>query len=148
MRSSFSKDRSVTAHRLAPGTFRRILGFARPYRRQLAGFLTLVGRKHDLIITSGFNVYPQVVERVINDCPGVKESAVLGQPDDRRGERVTAVIVRDDPALDERRVKAHCAEHLVDYQRPAAVVFVDALPRNALGKVLRRELRDRLAGGG
>jgi malonyl-CoA/methylmalonyl-CoA synthetase len=113
-----------------------------------AGFLTLVGRKHDLIITSGFNVYPQVVERVINDCPGVKESAVLGLPDDRRGERVTAVIVRDDPALDERRVKAHCAEHLVDYQRPASVVFVDALPRNALGKVLRRELRDRLAGGG
>src|SRR4051794_17254860 len=112
-----------------------------------AGFLTLVGRKHDLIITSGFNVYPQVVERVINDCPGVKESAVLGLPDDRRGERVTAVVVRDDPALDERRVKAHCAEHLVDYQRPGSVVFVDALPRNAMGKVLRRELRDRLAGG-
>jgi malonyl-CoA/methylmalonyl-CoA synthetase len=116
-------------------------------RRDDAGFLTLVGRKNDLIITSGFNVYPPVVERVINDCPGVKESAVLGLPDDRRGERVTAVIVRADPALDERRVKAHCAEHLVDYQRPTTVVFVDELPRNALGKVLRRELRDRLAPG-
>jgi malonyl-CoA/methylmalonyl-CoA synthetase len=112
------------------------------------GFLTLVGRKHDLIITSGFNVYPQVVERVINECPGVRESAVLGLPDDRRGERVAAVVVRDDPALDEKRVRAHCAEHLVDYQRPASVTFLDALPRNALGKVLRRELRDQLTGGG
>jgi malonyl-CoA/methylmalonyl-CoA synthetase len=109
------------------------------------GFLTLVGRKHDLIITSGFNVYPQVVERVLHDCPGVKEAAVVGMPDDRRGERVTAVIVRSDPALDERRVKAFCVEHLVDYQRPATIHFLDALPRNALGKVLRRELRDRLA---
>jgi malonyl-CoA/methylmalonyl-CoA synthetase len=106
------------------------------------GFLTLVGRKNDLIITHGFNVYPQVVERVLNDCPGVKESAVLGLPDHRRGERVAAVIVREDPALDERRVKAHCAENLVDYQRPATIVFVDELPRNAMGKVLRLELRD------
>ena len=110
-----------------------------------AGFLTLVGRKDDLIITNGFNVYPQVVERVINACPGVRESAVLGVPDDRRGERVAAVIVRDDPALDERRLRAHWAERLVDYQRPLEVVFVDALPRNAMGKVLRRELRDQLA---
>jgi malonyl-CoA/methylmalonyl-CoA synthetase len=109
------------------------------------GFLTLVGRKNDLIITSGFNVYPQVVERVLNDCPGVKESAVLGVPDPRRGERVAAVIVRDDPALDERRVKDHCAQYLVDYQRPATIAFVEMLPRNALGKVLRLELRDLLA---
>ena len=113
--------------------------------RDAAGFLTLVGRKHDLIITSGFNVYPQVVERVVNECPGVRESAVVGLPDDRRGERVVAVVVRDDPTLDERRLRAHCGERLVDYQRPAAVVFVDDLPRNALGKVLRRELRDGLA---
>jgi malonyl-CoA/methylmalonyl-CoA synthetase len=116
-------------------------------RLDAAGFLTLVGRKYDLIITKGFNVYPQVVERVLNDCPGVKESAVLGLPDRRRGERVAAVIVRDDPALDEHRVKAHCAENLVDYQRPATIAFVDELPRNALGKVLRRELRDRLSPG-
>jgi malonyl-CoA/methylmalonyl-CoA synthetase len=111
------------------------------------GFLTLVGRKNDLIITNGFNVYPQVVERVLNNCPGVKESAVLGLPDHRRGERVAAVIVREDPALDERRVKAHCAENLVDYQRPATIAFVDELPRNALGKVLRLELRDLLSPG-
>jgi malonyl-CoA/methylmalonyl-CoA synthetase len=108
------------------------------------GFLTLVGRISDLIITNGFNVYPQVVERVINDCPGVRESAVLGLPDDRRGERVIAVIVRDDPALDENRLRAHWSERLVDYQRPVAVLFVDALPRNAMGKVLRRELREQI----
>jgi malonyl-CoA/methylmalonyl-CoA synthetase len=109
-----------------------------------AGFLTLVARKNDLIITSGFNVYPQVVEAVLNDCPGVRESAVVGLPDARRGERVAAVVVRDDPALDDRRLKSHCAPRLVDYQRPSTVIFVEALPRNALGKVLRRELRDLL----
>jgi acyl-CoA synthetase (AMP-forming)/AMP-acid ligase II len=110
--------------------------------RDHAGFVTLVGRKHDLIITNGFNVYPQVVERVVNACPGVRESAVVGLPDDRRGERVVAVVVRDDPTLDERRLRAHCAEQVVDYQRPSSFVFVDTLPRNAMGKVLRRELRD------
>jgi long-chain acyl-CoA synthetase len=109
-----------------------------------AGFLTLVDRKNDLIITNGFNVYPQVVERVLNECPGVRESAVVGLPDDRRGERVAAVVVRNDPALDERRLRSYCADRLVDYQRPSAIVFMDSLPRNALGKVLRRELRDLL----
>lgn len=108
-----------------------------------AGFLTLAGRKNDLIITNGFNVYPQVVERAINECPGVKESAVLGLPDDRRGERVAAAVVRGDPALSERALRAFLGERLVDYQRPAVILFVDDLPRNALGKVLRRELRDR-----
>lgn len=112
--------------------------------RDAAGFLTLVGRKHDLIITSGFNVYPQVVERVINSCPGVRESAVLGIPDPRKGERVAAAVVRDDPTLDEDRLRAFWNERLVDYQRPKDIVFVDALPRNALGKVLRRELRDQI----
>jgi malonyl-CoA/methylmalonyl-CoA synthetase len=116
--------------------------------RDATGFLTLVGREHDLIITSGFNVYPQVVERVIDGCPGVRESAVVGLPDGRRGEQVVAVVVRDDPALDERRLRAHCAERLVDYQRPASFVFVDTLPRNALGKLLRRELRDGLGNPG
>jgi malonyl-CoA/methylmalonyl-CoA synthetase len=112
--------------------------------RDERGFLTLVGRKNDLIITNGFNVYPQVVERVINECPGVRESAVLGVPDKRRGERVIAAVVRDDEALSEQDLRAYLAERLVDYQRPAAIVFVPELPRNAMGKVLRRELRDEL----
>jgi malonyl-CoA/methylmalonyl-CoA synthetase len=109
-----------------------------------AGFLTLVGRKHDLIITHGYNVYPQVVERVINACPGVRESAVIGVPDERRGERVAAFIVRDDPSLDEPRLSEFLSSRLIDYQRPRQVVFLDELPRNAMGKVLRRELQERI----
>jgi malonyl-CoA/methylmalonyl-CoA synthetase len=113
-----------------------------------AGFLTLVGRKNDLIITNGYNVYPQVVERVVNACPGVRESAVVGVPDARRGERVVVAVVRDDAALDEARLRAWWDERLVDYQRPRDVIFADALPRNAMGKVLRRELREWIAGQG
>jgi len=109
------------------------------------GFLTLVGRSNDLIITNGYNVYPQVVERVVNACPGVRESAVVGVPDRLRGESVAAFVVRDDAALDEARLRAFWSERLIDYQRPAAVVFVEALPRNAMGKVLLAELRTQLA---
>jgi malonyl-CoA/methylmalonyl-CoA synthetase len=112
-----------------------------------AGFLTLVGRKNDLIITSGYNVYPQVVERVINECPGVRESAVFGVPDDRRGERVVAVVVRGEAALDEARLHEFLKDRLVDYQRPRDIRFVEALPRNAMGKVSRRELRTMIEGG-
>jgi acyl-CoA synthetase (AMP-forming)/AMP-acid ligase II len=111
-----------------------------------AGFLTLVGRKNDLIITSGYNVYPQVVERVIGECAGVKECAVLGVSDVKRGEVVAAAVVRSDADLDEARLRAWCGERLIYYQQPRIVMFVDALPRNSLGKVLRRELRDQLTG--
>jgi len=108
-----------------------------------AGFLTLVGRKHDLIITSGYNVYPQVVERVIGECPGVAECAALGVADAARGERVAVAIVRSDSRLDEATITAWCRERLVHYQQPRAIAFVESLPRNSLGKVLRRELRER-----
>jgi malonyl-CoA/methylmalonyl-CoA synthetase len=108
------------------------------------GFLSLVGRSNDLIIVGGYNIYPQVVERVVNACPGVRETAVVGIPDDIYGERVVAVVVRDDPSLDETRLRLHWNERLVDYQRPRDVVFVDGLPRNALGKVLLGELRELL----
>jgi long-chain acyl-CoA synthetase len=102
----------------------------------------LVGRKNDLIITSGYKVYPQVVERVINECLGVRECAVVGVPDERKGERVAAFVVRADSALTEERLRSFWNDRLVDYQRPRDVVFVAALPRNAMGKVLRRELYD------
>lgn len=114
-------------------------------RLDAAGFLTLVGRKNDLIITNGYNVYPQVVERLLNACPGVHESAVVGIPDPVRGERVVAVIVRADPDLDEARLEAFWSERLIDYQRPRQVVFVEQLPRNALGKVMRRHLCEVIA---
>jgi malonyl-CoA/methylmalonyl-CoA synthetase len=113
--------------------------------RDASGYLTLVGRKRDLIITNGLNVYPQVVERVINQCPGVRESAVLGVPDKRRGERVVAAVVRSEENLSERTLRSHLADRLVDYQRPADLFFVAKLPRNAMGKVLRSELRDQLS---
>ena len=113
--------------------------------RDQAGFLTLVGRKHDLIITSGFNVYPQVVERVINECAGVKESAVVGVPDRKRGQRVIAAVIPTDSTLTEAALKTYLSERLVDYQRPSQIVLLPALPRNAMGKVLRRELCDELA---
>ncbi len=110
------------------------------------GFLTLVGRSNDLIISAGYNVYPQVVERAINACPGVRESAVVGIPDADRGERVAAFVVREDLALDEAGLLGFLGERLIDYQRPRRVVFVDSLPRNALGKVLRQELVKQIAG--
>jgi malonyl-CoA/methylmalonyl-CoA synthetase len=111
--------------------------------RDEAGFLTLVGRKHDLIIAGGFNIYPQVVERVIGQCPGVRECAVLGLPDPGRGECVAAAVVRGDPDLDEARLRAWWSDRLVHYQQPKTVLFIDALPRNGMGKVMRRELQQR-----
>jgi len=108
-----------------------------------SGYLTLVGRKNDLIISNGFNIYPQVVERVISECPGVRECAVFGVPDPRRGERVVAVVVRSDLNLDESGLRAFWTDRLVDYQRPIDLLFVESLPRNAMGKVLRRDLRER-----
>jgi malonyl-CoA/methylmalonyl-CoA synthetase len=113
--------------------------------RNADGFLTLVGRKHDLIITNGYNVYPQVVEHVINECAGVRESAVVGVPDRLRGERVVAAVVRTNEMLTERLLQTYLSSRLVHYQRPADIIFVGSLPRNAMGKVLRRELRDRIS---
>ena len=105
------------------------------------GFLTLAGRSNQLIITNGYNVYPQVVERVVNACPGVRESAVFGVSDDVRGERVAVAVVRDVPSLDEDTLRAFWGERLVDYQRPSVVFFVESLPRNAMGKILVDALR-------
>ncbi len=111
------------------------------------GFLFLVGRKDDMIITSGYNVYPPVVERVINDFPGVKESAVIGIPDARRGERLAAAIVTEGAMdIDIRALKQFCREKLVDYQCPVIFEIVDQLPRNAMGKVLKRRLKERFQG--
>lgn len=108
------------------------------------GFLILVGRSNELIITSGYNVYPQIVERVLNSCPGVREAAVFGVPDERRGERVVAAVVRATADLSESAVREHVNERLVDYQRPRQIVFVDELPRNAMGKIVRNGLRERV----
>ncbi len=106
------------------------------------GLLTLVGRKTDLIITNGYNVYPAVVERVINSFAQVRESAVIGLPDERKGEKVIAIIVPDGH-LQSHELKVHCQERLASYQVPTQFKQVDELPRNAMGKILKRELRDK-----
>ena len=108
------------------------------------GFLTLVARKTDLIITSGYNVYPAVVEKVINSFPQVRESAVIGIPDEMRGEKVIAVIATDGE-LQIRELQDHCRERLASYQLPARFELVDELPRNTMGKILKRDLREMFA---
>jgi malonyl-CoA/methylmalonyl-CoA synthetase len=108
------------------------------------GRLTLVGRSSDLVISGGFNVYPKEVEQAIDAAAGVEESAVIGLPDPDLGEVVVAVVVRSpgDP-VDEAAVLAACAD-LARFKRPRRVAFVDALPRNAMGKVQKAALREAL----
>ena len=103
------------------------------------GYLRIVGRSKELIISGGFNVYPREVEDVLLGHPGVVEVAVVGVPSDEWGEVVTAVVVADGPVA-EAALLEHAAAQLAPYKRPRRVRFVDALPRNALGKVLRHEL--------
>jgi acyl-CoA synthetase (AMP-forming)/AMP-acid ligase II len=90
-------------------------------------------------------VYPREVEEVLEGCPGVSEVAVVGLPDPEFGERVVAAVVRDDPDLSAEEIANFCREHLAGYKKPHQVVFVDALPRNALGKVLKHEVRKELS---
>lgn len=106
------------------------------------GFLTLVGRKKDLIITGGYNVYPAVVERAINSFTQVKESSVIGIPDARKGEQVVAVVVPDGH-LDVTELRRYCQEILVNYQVPTRFELVDELPCNTMGKILKRVLKDK-----
>ncbi len=108
------------------------------------GFLTLVGRKKDLIITDGYNVYPAVVERVLNSFTQVRESVVIGVPDEKRGEKVVAIVVPEGD-LQTSELKKYCQANLVNYQVPVRFELVDELPRNAMGKILKRVLRDKLA---
>ena len=110
------------------------------------GNLTLVGRARELIISGGLNVYPREVEEAIARLPGVREVAVVGLPDPDFGERVAAAIVvaPEGPAIDAQGVIAHCQRALASFKAPRTVAFVAALPRNAMGKLLRHHLRDRL----
>jgi acyl-CoA synthetase (AMP-forming)/AMP-acid ligase II len=109
------------------------------------GYFEITGRSKELIISGGYNVYPREVEEVLEGCPGVSEVAVVGLPDAEFGERVVAAVVRDDPGLSVERLAEFCRKDLADYKMPRRVVFVEALPRNALGKVLKHEVRDRLS---
>jgi long-chain acyl-CoA synthetase len=107
------------------------------------GELRIVDRKKDMINVSGFNVFPNEVEEVATLHPGVSEAAAIGVPDDKCGEAVRLFVVRRDRALTEAQMAAFLRERLTGYKRPRSIVFVDALPKTPVGKVLRRELRER-----
>jgi long-chain acyl-CoA synthetase len=107
------------------------------------GFFKIVDRKKDMILVSGFNVYPNEIEDVVGKLAGVLEVACVGVPDDKQGEAVKLVIVKKDPALTEEQVREHCRANLTGYKQPKVVEFRTDLPKTPVGKILRRELRDK-----
>ena len=106
------------------------------------GFISIVDRKKDMILVSGFNVYPNEVEDVVASHPGVIEVAAVGVPDERSGEAVKVFVVRKDPNLTEAELIAYCQQNLTGYKVPHRIEFRDDLPKSNVGKILRRELRD------
>ena len=109
------------------------------------GYTKIVDRKKDMILVSGFNVYPNEIEDVVAGMPGVLEVAAVGVPDEKMGEAVKLVIVKKDPGLTEDAVRKFCHDNLTGYKRPRVIEFRDELPKTPVGKVLRRELRDKPA---
>ncbi len=121
----------------ADGFFRSgDIGFMTP-----EGYVKIVDRKKDMILVSGFNVYPNEIEEFVVTLPGVLECAAIGVPDPHSGEAVKLFVVKKDPNLTEADVKAHCAQGLTNYKRPRHVEFRDSLPKSNVGKILRKELR-------
>jgi long-chain acyl-CoA synthetase len=106
------------------------------------GFVRIVDRKKDMILVSGFNVYPNEIEGVVAMHDGVLECAVVGVPDEKSGEAVKLFVVRKDPALTAEALLKHCREHMTGYKVPREVEFRTELPKTNVGKILRRELRD------
>ena len=105
------------------------------------GYVRIVDRKKDMILVSGFNVYPNEIEQVVNLHPGVLECAAIGIADERSGEAVKLFVIRRDPALAEEDIAAYCRENFTGYKRPKIIEFRDELPKSNVGKILRRELR-------
>lgn len=103
--------------------------------------MRIVDRKKDMILVSGFNVYPNEIEDVVALHPGVLEVAAIGEPDDVKGEVVKVVVVKKDSTLTEDDVIKHTREHLTGYKIPKVVEFRDELPKSNVGKILRKELR-------
>lgn len=105
------------------------------------GYTTIVDRKKDMLLVSGFNVFPSELENVISLCEGVVECAVIGVPDDKQGEAIKVFVVKDDPQLTEEDVARYCQRNMTGYKRPKYIEFRDELPKSNVGKILRRELR-------
>lgn len=106
-----------------------------------SGYTRIVDRKKDMILVSGFNVFPTELENVVSMCPGVLECAAVGIPDERQGEAVKLFVVRSDPSLREEDVARYCHDNLTGYKRPKYIEFRDELPKTNVGKILRRALR-------
>jgi long-chain acyl-CoA synthetase len=106
------------------------------------GYLKIVDRKKDMILVSGFNVYPNEIEDVVASHPGVLEVAAVGVPSETSGEQVKLFVVKKDPKLTEEELMAFCKENLTGYKVPKLIEFRDELPKSNVGKILRRELRD------
>ena len=127
-----------TTRALFPDGFFRTgdIGFMSP-----EGLVKIVDRKKDMILVSGFNVFPNEIEEVVMTLDGVLECAAIGVPDPHSGEAVKLFVVRRRPELTEDEIKAHCARHLTNYKRPRHIEFRDELPKSNVGKILRRQLR-------
>ena len=106
------------------------------------GFTKIVDRKKEMILVSGFNVYPNEVEDVVASCPGVLEVGVIGMPDPKSTEKVVAYVVKKDQGLTEEKVIEHCKEFLTNYKVPKEVFFTDELPKTNVGKILRRKIKE------
>jgi acyl-CoA synthetase (AMP-forming)/AMP-acid ligase II len=107
------------------------------------GYLYIADRKKDMILSGGFNIYSKEVENAILGCAGVADAAVVGVSDETYGEAVAAFVeLEEGAALDAEQIVAHCRDAIASYKKPKYVVFLDALPRNTIGKVLKRELAD------
>lgn len=128
-----------TAETMLPGGWLRTGDVG---RMDADGYTFIEDRKKDMILVSGFNVYPNEIENVIVEMPGVLEAAAIGLPDERSGEIVKVFVVRKDPNLTEQDVLDHCKKNLTGYKRPRIVEFRDDLPKTNVGKILRRALRE------
>ena len=107
------------------------------------GFVKIIDRKKDMIIVSGFNVYPNEIEDVLSQMPQILESAVIGVNDPQSGSSVKAFVVKKDSSLTEKEILDHCAKNLTNYKRPKYIQFVESLPKSNVGKILRKELREK-----
>ena len=105
------------------------------------GYFRIVDRKKDMVVVSGFNVYPNEVEDCLATHPAILEAAVIGVPDDSTGEAVKAFIVKRDPSVSDKDIRDFCKQHLTAYKVPKRVEFRDELPKSNVGKILRKDLR-------
>jgi len=106
------------------------------------GFVYIEDRKKDMILVSGFNVYPNEVENVVVEIDGILEAAAIGMPDERSGEVVKLFVVRKNASVTEQDIIDYCRKNLTNYKRPKTIEFRDELPKTNVGKILRRALRD------